>query len=78
MMNTIVECRCCGEKCEYEHSVSRVQRNRPCGCSANRCFVSGKCVRHCLVDHPSCGQGDDPAALSFRNTFAYSFTRTSG
>ncbi len=73
----IVECRCCGAKREYEY-LAKVPQRRPCGCSASRCFVSGQCIRHCPMDHPSCGDEDNPGSPVFRNTFVYSFTRTSG
>ena len=74
----IVECRCCGARREYAYLANQIQRSHPCDCSASRCFVSGKCIQHCPMDHPSCGEGDNPDSPIFRATFAYTFTRTSG
>jgi hypothetical protein len=76
MMLEIVECRCCGAKREYTYLANQIQRSHPCGCSPSRCFVSGKCIRHCPKNHPSCGDGDTPGSPTNRATFIYTYIRT--
>ncbi len=68
-----VTCSCCDAVETREGSSTR----RPCQCSPFGCLVSGKCIKHCPMDHPECGKPRVGAAgdVYYRDTFRYDYSR---